>query len=122
MDYLTLKIIHLAGLGLTFMGLSGVLGVQLMGGAPFKKRVVFHAAHDLGLLLVMATGIALLAQLQGGHLHAPPGWVKAKFGIWILAGGSMFLAARYGRYAGWILLFFTGLVIGAAWLAINKPF
>jgi uncharacterized membrane protein SirB2 len=93
MNYMLLKIVHLSGLGLTFMGLADVLAVQMNGGESFKKRWIFHAAHGVGLLLLILTGIAMAAQLQHfADSHEPPGWVKAKLGIWHLAGGSMVLA------------------------------
>jgi hypothetical protein len=37
MDYPTLKILHLTGLALTFMGLSGILAMEITGEAPFAK-------------------------------------------------------------------------------------
>jgi hypothetical protein len=120
MDYSTLKIIHLTGLALTFMGLAGILGVQLAGGAPLKKRLMFHAAQGIGLLILIITGFALGAKLG---IHSPaPRWLQAKFVIWLLAGGSMALATRLSRYAGLLLVFFALLVCAAAWLAIDKPF
>lgn len=118
MDYQTLRIIHLTGLALTFMGLSGALGLKYAGATTGKQRSIFQAAHSVGLLLLLATGIALCIKLG---LHAPPLWLKAKFGIWMLAGGAMTLALRFSRFAGLILIFLGLLVLTAAWLAINKP-
>ena len=37
MDYPTLKILHLTGLALTFMGLSGILAMEMTGEAPFSN-------------------------------------------------------------------------------------
>jgi hypothetical protein len=37
MDYPTLKILHLTGLALTFMGLSGILAIEMTGEAPFSN-------------------------------------------------------------------------------------
>jgi hypothetical protein len=119
MDYTTLKIVHLTGLALTFMGLSGILAINMAGGAPFSKRLIFYIAQGVGLLLLIVTGFGLGAALG---LHAPPGWMKAKFVIWLLAGGAMVLATRFSRYGGAVLAIFTLLVVAAAWLAIDKPF
>jgi len=119
MSYFTLKIIHLTGLALVFMGLAGVLALKMAGDAPFKKRRLFHLSHGLGLILLLASGIALTAQLG---LHPLPGWVKAKYGVWLLAGAAMAAASRLGRFAGPLLTLFAGLVATAAWLAITKPF
>lgn len=119
MDYPTLKIIHLTGLALTFMGLTGILAIKMTGEAPFTKRLIFHLSHGTGLLLLIVSGFGLVGQLG---IHSAPGWLKAKFMIWLLAGGSMVLATRFSRFAGWVLIFFATLVLTAAWLAIDKPF
>jgi hypothetical protein len=120
MDYPTLRIVHLTGLALTFMGLTGVLASKAASEAVFKKRWIFHISHGVGLLLLLASGIALGLKL--GVTHPAPLWLQAKFGIWLLAGGAMVLATRFSRFAGQILIFFTVLVLTAAWLAIDKPF
>lgn len=119
MDYPTLKIIHLAGLAMTFMGLTGILAIRMTGQAPLAKRLIFHFSHGLGLLMLLVTGFAMAAKLG---IHSPPGWLKGKMVIWLLAGGSMVLATRFSRFAGAILIFFILLVATAAWLAIDKPF
>lgn len=120
MDYPTLKIIHLTGLALTFMGLAGILAAKATGTLPFPKRILFHLSHGIGLLLIIVTGFAMAFQLH--VVNPPPGWLKAKLIIWLLAGGAMVLATRFSRFAGAILVFFTLLVLAAAWLAIDKPF
>jgi hypothetical protein len=120
MDYPTLKIIHLTGLALTFMGLSGILGLKVAGQAPLRKRLIFHFAFGIGLLIILGTGFALAATLN--VLHTAPGWLKGKMIIWLLAGGSMALATRLSRFTGLVLAFFVLLVVIAAWLAIDKPF
>jgi hypothetical protein len=120
MDYPTLRIIHLTGLALTFMGLTGILAVKMTGTAPFSRRLIFHLAHGIGLLVLIVSGFALAGQL--GVLQTAPGWLKGKMVIWLLAAGSMALATRLSRYAAWVFLFFVALVVAAAWLAITKPF
>ena len=119
MNYFTLRIVHVTGLALVFMGLAGVLGMKLGGDATMKKRWIFHAAHGLGLLLLLLSGIALAVQMG---LHPMPGWLKAKAAIWLLAGGAMAAVVRWGRFAGGLILVFAGLAAAAAWLAIFKPF
>ena len=120
MDYPTLKIIHLTGLALTFMGLSGILGIKVGGMAPLRKRLIFHFAFGIGLLTLLITGFALASTL--GVLKTAPGWLKGKLVIWLLVGGSMALATRLSRYTGVVLVVFALLVLAAAWLAIDKPF
>ena len=120
MDYPTLKIIHLVGLVLVFMGLVGVLASKASSDAPFKKRWIFHLSHGLGLLLIIYSGFALAYQL--GIRESVPGWLKGKMVIWLLAGGSMVLVTRFSRFAGSLLIGFAMLVLIGAWLAIKKPF
>ena len=125
MNYLLLKILHITGLGLTFMGLAGVLANKMTENTTAKDRRLFHITHGLGMLLLIATGIMMGVQLKTmTDTPAMPGWVKAKFVVWLLAGAAIGLAARFGnrRFAGLILAFFTILVATAAWLAIYKPF
>jgi hypothetical protein len=119
MEYQTLRIIHLTGLALTFMGLAGALALRYAGATTGKQRWIFRASHGVGLLLLLATGIALSFKLG---LHPAPLWLKAKVGIWLLAGGAMTLALRFSRFAGVILIFLGLLVLTASWLAIDKPF
>lgn len=119
MSYSTLKIIHITGLVLAFMGLTGVLALKSAGEADFKKRWFFHASHGIGLMIVLVTGIALGLKL--GLTHPAPLWVIDKFGIWLLTGAAMFLALRFSRFAPIVLLYLAALVFAAAWLAIYKP-
>ena len=120
MSYLMLRVVHVAGLVLVFMGLAGVLGMKLGGDTTIKKRWIFHVSHGLGLLLLLSSGIALGVQL--GLHHPAPGWLQAKAAIWLLAGGAMATTVRWGRFAGAWMLIFAGLAAAAAWLAIVKPF
>lgn len=119
MDYATLKIIHLVGLAMTFIGLTGILALKIAGGAPLNQRLVFHLSHGIGLVLLIGTGFPLAAKLG---LHGAPPWLMGKFVIWLLAGASMVLANRFYKFAGPIVIFFLILVGTAAWLAIDKPF
>ena len=123
MDYFTIKLFHLVGIMLLFMGLGGMVFAAYAGYGPEKKKLRRAAAilHALGLLLILASGIGMLSTL--GLLHGdPPGWAKAKFVIFLIMGGSTFLATRFSR-AIWILLL-TWVLLGAAagYLALYKPF
>ncbi len=119
MDYGTLRILHIIGIVMTFMGLTGILALKMGGGAPLKSRLIFHVSHGVGLLTIIVTGF-MLAHVLG--LHGAPPWLMGKFVIWLLAGASMVLANRCFRFAPWIVVFFIALVGTAAWLAIEKPF
>jgi hypothetical protein len=118
MDYETLRIVHITGIVLTFVGLTGILALKMAGGAPLGKRLIFHFSHGVGLITLIVTGFALAGKL--GLQGAPP-WLMGKFVIWLLAAASMVLANRFSRFAGPIVIFFVALVATAAWLAIEKP-
>ena len=123
MDYPSIKLFHLVGIMLLFLGLGGMVFAAYAGFGPAKKQVRRAAAlcHGIGLLFILVSGIAMLSSL--GLLHGdPPGWVKAKFLIFLLLGASIFPAARLSR-AIWILI--TAWVLlgtAAAYLALYKPF
>ena len=123
MDYLTIKLFHLVGMMLIFLGLGGMVFAAYAGFGPAKKQIRRAAAlcHGIGLLFILASGIAMLSSL--GLLHGdPPGWVKAKFVIWLILGGSISLAARWSR-AIWVLIpAWVLLGAAAAYLALYKPF
>jgi len=123
MDYLSIKLLHLVGIMLLFLGLGGMVFASYAGFGPEKKKLRRAAAllHGIGLLLILVSGIAMLSRL--GFLHGdPPNWAKAKFFIFLLLGGSIALAARASR-AIWILLAAWVLLGGvAAYLGLYKPF
>jgi hypothetical protein len=123
MDYLTIKLFHLTGIMLVFMGLGGMLFAAYAGFGDAKKQLRRAAAlcHGIGLLLIIVTGFMMLSSL--GMLHGdPPGWIKAKLFIWLLLGGSISLAARLSR-AIWILIpAWILLGMAAAYLGLFKPF
>jgi hypothetical protein len=123
MDYLTIKLFHLVGIMLMFLGLGGMVFAAYAGFGPERKPLRRLAAmcHGIGLLLILVSGVEMLSKL--GLLHGdPPGWAKAKFGIFLLMGFSISLAARWSRgiwylIAGWVLL-----GAAAGYLALYKPF
>ena len=123
MDYLTIKLFHLVGVMLIFSGLGGMVFAAYAGFGPAKKQLRRAAAlcHGIGLLFLLVSGVVMLSRL--GLLHGdPPGWIKAKFLIWLVLGGSISLAARVSR-AIWILLpAWVLLGAAAAYLALYKPF
>jgi len=119
MSYLTLKILHLVGLALTFMGLAGALASNGATTDPAARRV-FSMSHGLGLVLVLITGFFMLVQLGIGKNL--PGWVWGKVIVWLLAGASLMLVRRFSKFKGPLLLYLAALVALGAWLALYKPF
>ena len=96
MPYLTLKVVHLVALALTFMGLAGALASNAVSPGPSLTRRIFAISHGLGLVLLLISGFFLLIQLGIGKNL--PGWVWGKVIIWLLAGASAALVRRFARF------------------------
>jgi hypothetical protein len=120
MSYLTVKIIHLTGLALTFMGLAGALASSAAAPAASAPRRLFMICHGVGLVVLLVTGFTLALQIGIGKNL--PGWIWGKIVIWLLVGASAIAARRWYRFQVQILVWFLVLVAGAAWLALYKPF
>jgi hypothetical protein len=123
MDYPSIKLLHLVGIMLLFLGLGGMVFASYAGFGPAKKQIRRATAlcHGIGLLFILVSGIAMLSSL--GLLHGdPPGWVKAKFLIFLLLGGSIALAARFSRTIWILITAWVFLGTAAAYLALYKPF
>jgi hypothetical protein len=120
-DYQIYKIIHLTGLALLLMGLSGLLFAFAMSKEiPRKLRSMGFAIHGIGLFLILLGGFGMAARL--GIVSGLPAWIYAKIGIWLLLGGAVALVKRRSQWAGKIVAGITVLVGTAAYLAIYKPF
>jgi hypothetical protein len=120
MSYLTLKVVHLVALALTFMGLAGALASNAVSPGPSLTRRIFAISHGLGLVLLLISGFFLLIQLGIGKNL--PGWVWGKVIIWLLAGASATLVRRFARFQVPMLVYLAVLVGLGAWLALYKPF
>ena len=123
MDYSLIKLGHLVGIFLLFLGLGGMVFAANAGFGPAKRQLRFAAnlCHGGGLLFILASGVGMPA--SSGLLHGDvPGWVKAKFFIWLLFGGSIALASRFNRALGTLILAWVLLGAAAACLALYKPF
>src|ERR1700752_612425 len=103
MPYLTLKVVHLVALALTFMGLAGALASNAVSPGPSLPRRIFAISHGLGLLLLLISGFVLLIQLGIGKNL--PGWVWGKVIIWLLVGASLMLVRRFSKFKGPLLLY-----------------
>ena len=121
MDYLTIKLFHLVGLMLVFMGLGAMVFAARAGFGPDRKTLRRVAAfiHGIGLLFILASGIAMASQL--GLFHGdPPGWIKAKIVIFLVLGGSISLATRWSRAIWYLLPAWILLGAAAAYLGLYK--
>lgn len=123
MDYLSIKLLHLVGVMLLFLGLGGRAFASYACLGPVEKQIRRATAllHGIGLLFILVSGIAMLSRLGllGGD---PPGWVKAKVFIFLLLGGSIVMAARLSRAIWTLIAVWILLGSAAAYLALYKPF
>ena len=114
MAYEIYKIIHFCGIGMILIGLTQI---ALSQGKSTRGPGLLHG---FGMFLVLLGGFGMLARLQ---IHWPwPGWIWAKFAIWLALGGSLSLFKRVSHFQkfGWVAL---TLILGlAATVAIYKPF
>ena len=120
MSYLTLKVIHLIAIALTFMGLAGALASNAVSPGPSITRRIFAISHGIGLIVLLITGFLLVQQLGLGKNM--PGWVWGKVIIWLFAGASATLVRRFAKFQVPLLVYLAALVGLAAWLALYKPF
>lgn len=116
------KLVHLLGIFMLFLSVGGLIHHILNGGTKaanaWRKQTAI--THGIGIFLILLGGFGMLARL--GLSWPFPGWVMAKIAIWIAMGGMLALVYRRpqsGRFF-WLLVLVLGL--GAAYLAILKPF
>jgi len=120
MDYLTWKIVHVAGMLLLFAALGGIAALR-QAGQPAQARRLYTALHGVALLVLLAAGFGALATLG---LHSPaswPAWVWIKLVVWLLLGAGLAVLGRAGRRAGLVLVGLVLLGVVAAWAALAKP-
>lgn len=84
-------------------------------------RRALGVMHGVATLLVLTGGFGMLARLgivQGGL----PGWVVVKLGIWLLLAGAIALPYLHRRFAMLLPLALPLAALGAAAVALYKPF
>jgi len=120
MDYLTWKIVHIAGMLLLFAALGGVAALR-QAGQSAQAGKLYPLLHGVALLVLLAAGFGALATLG---LHNPaswPAWVWIKLAVWLLLGAALVALGRSGRRAGVVLVGLVLLGVVAAWAALAKP-
>jgi uncharacterized membrane protein SirB2 len=113
LSYETYKVMHLMSLMVLFTTLS----LQLYG--------VSHKLHKMltgvATLLVLVSGMGLMARLGISHGSTWPTWIYVKYAVWILVGvGGALVVKRLPRYRRptyWISL---ALFFVAATAAVEK--
>lgn len=120
-SYQVYKLVHFFGIFMLLFSLGGLILHRINGGASqYSWRKQAMVTHGVGLFLILLGGFGMLARM--GLVGGLPGWVYGKLAIW-LALGALILVIRFrpGTARG---LWWGGiaLAVGAAYLAINKPF
>ena len=98
--------------------LFAAIGALCLGAADDPRgRKLGAIGHGVGLLLVLLTGIGIIARSHIGF----PMWVWWKIVIWVLLSVSLVVIRRAPGLR--VPLFFLLPVLGgiAAWLAIARP-
>jgi len=120
MSYELYKLIHFAGIFLTFLSLGGLTLRAMTGGDDSAlARKVALASHGFGLLLVLFGGFGMLAKLgpDGGFGT----WVWIKLTVWVVLGAAVVVPKRLPKAAIWLWAAMPLLGLIAAWAALSRP-
>jgi hypothetical protein len=117
------RLIHIFGILLVFLAIGGMTLHAANGGtrATNRARVMVAITHGLGLFIILLGGFGMLARLGIAHGMDWPGWVWAKFAIWLVLGALFVLPYRFPALARPLWLLVPLLGITAAYLALFKP-
>lgn len=110
MDYLTLKLLHVAGV----IGLFTSFGATLLANSRKSSASILHG---IAILLILVIGFAMLKK--------PPMtqyWWMVKLLLWLFLAIAPALAKRNILPPSLVLLLSLAAGITAAWLGISKPF
>lgn len=120
-DFQIYKILHMLGLAMLLIGLSGVVFIYAVATEiPAKMKSLTFTFHGVGLFLMLLGGFGMLARL--GLIGGLPLWIYAKLAIWLIFGAAAALAKRKLMSTKAMASIFSLLVALAAYLAIYKPF
>lgn len=114
MPYEVYKLIHFSSI---FLSLT-TLALALVGN--LKDRWI-KVMSGMSGLLILVSGMGLLARVGVSHGEAFPLWVKGKFLFWmILAIGGPITIRRLKSKRTPAFFMFIGVAISAAYFAVNK--
>ncbi|AXR62640.1 MULTISPECIES: hypothetical protein [Leptospira] len=120
-SYTVYKMIHIFGILLLFTALGGVTLHVLNGGTKeFSNRKIVAITHGIGLFLILLGGFGMLARL--GVIWSWPGWVIAKFAIWLAYGGLLTVVYKKPSLGKMFWFGFPLLGLLVVYVAIYKPF
>ncbi len=111
------KIVHILAVLLLFYAL-GAIAVQSTGDrkADRPKMRLYMALHGLALLVILVTGLVQVHLLNTGF----PTWLKIKFDVWLLLGGSVVLLVRKPQWRNWIWILLLALASVAVAAAVIR--
>ena len=122
MSYQFYKLLHLSSILFLFMSL-GAQALFFIISSKEEKPGIYKSimiSHGVSLLIAFIAGFGLIVKsgLSGGW----PGWVYAKFAVWLALGGLVAFNKRVPL--PWISKTLVGLGLGVIgiYIAINKPF
>jgi hypothetical protein len=122
-SYGVYRLIHFVGIMFLFLALGGLALHAANGGTKTtnRARALVAATHGIALFIILLGGFGMLARLGIAHTGFP-GWVWAKFGIWLVLGALFMLPYRFPGFARplWVILPLLGAT--AAYMALFKPF
>ncbi len=110
MNYLLLKILHLAGV----FALFASLGATCLGTSSKKGAAMLHG---ISLVLILLVGFAMLKTPPMGEY-----WWMAKLGIWLFIGAAPALASRRVIPPAAVLGLTIAAAAAAGWLGLARPF
>jgi hypothetical protein len=116
------RLIHIVGILFLFLALGGLALHAANGGtkATNRARAMVAATHGIALFIVLLGGFGMLARLGIAHTGFP-GWVWAKFAIWLVLGILFMLPYRYPALGRPLWLIVPLLGATAAYMALYKP-
>lgn len=118
MNPLYYKVIHIAGILLTFIGFGLLIARGLIGSDAKKVKILGSALSGLGLLILLVTGFAMIGNPAGAPL-----WFWLKFAIWIVIGLMTALVNRMPKLGVVWLVALLVLGVAAAYFGLLKqPF
>lgn len=119
MAYPILKLLHLFGILLAFIGAGGVIAASagfVEGEAPWRKAAV--VTHGIGVLLLAVAGFSVLS---AGKIPLG-GWVLVKGLIWLLVGALPYMVPRKRNSGAGAWFATLALGLSAIFLVIFRPF
>ncbi|MFK8137792.1 MAG: SirB2 family protein [Bdellovibrionales bacterium] len=116
LSYSVYKVVHLISLMFFFTAAA----IQLQGS---YKGKLFKIITGIATLLILISGMGLIARLGMPHGEPWPMWINVKMGIWLgLAITIPVIVKRFTSLKGIFYWISMVLFASAAYIAVYKPF